>query len=214
MPRWCLASAVVGLSLLVTPQLASAGPIGWSYQTSIIASPDHGRLYAGSDVYYLPDESGTMTLYGFVELPYVFSGSETGSVSNVRLAGVSKAAYEYRDEPPGPNGLDAVYLRVEVTDTASGQTASADLYLSAYLLSALPGEIRAEAYINARGDLSFVLGENRYDIAVTDGYTESGSWISASVTVTPAATPEPGTLALAGLGLAAVGAIRSRRRGA
>jgi hypothetical protein len=210
MRRWCLTLTVVGLILLATPRPATAGPIDWTYRASVVAGPHQDRLYTGSEAYW-PDTGVPVTLYGFVEFPHAFSGSGTGSEAGVRLAGLSKAAYEYRAEPPGPDGLDAVYLRVEVTDAASGQTGSADLFLGAYLLSALPGEVRAEAYIHAGGDLHFVLGGNRYDLAVSDGYTESGSWISASVTVA-AATPEPATVALAGLGLAGVGLTRFRRR--
>jgi hypothetical protein len=198
------------LALLLLPRFASAGEIPWSYRASVIVDHDLGWMYTGSEEY--ATESGMMTVYGFAYLPQGSEGVREGSAAGVQLAGLSKAGYTYRFEPPDPRALNAVFLRLEVTDTASGQADSADFFLSASLLSVLPSELRAEALIHAGGEARFLLGGNRYDLRVYDGDTDSNSWIYTDVTVTPtAATPEPGTLALAGIGLAPLTGVFARR---
>src|SRR5262245_34879 len=126
--------AVAVFILTFTPLLATAEPIGWTYEASIIAQSGQDSIYTGSQT--VPSENGgSITWYGFVNHPDALSGSGFGSMMGVRLAGLSKSAYRYTAEPPGPDALNASYLRFKITDTASGETGTADLFLSASLLS-------------------------------------------------------------------------------
>ena len=100
-----------------------------------------------------------------------------------------------------------------VTDAASGETGHLSFDLTAWLLTALPQSTSSELVFGGDGGGTLDLGGNRYDLRLSGSDGDSGQYVGADLTVGPAAaTPEPGTLALAGLGLGAVGLLRARRR--
>lgn len=201
------------LALAALPAVAHAGPISWDY-TGTLQSTSTG-LYAVRGeiitnatihVYY------TSTLAGA-------GGSARGS-SAVAVGTVTPDSGRTPDWFES-RGLGTEFeLNLTIRDAASGRSGSLRFIGSAtetdqfadeeYLQ---PTSRTAFAWLTTTPEQDLVLGENGYHVSVT-GVTgaEGTAVLEAAVSVSPAAAaPEPGTLALTGLGLGAVG-LRRRRK--
>lgn len=116
------------------------------------------------------------------------------------------ASLSFRDELSPP----ALPVTLTIRDFASGETADIPLSYRLYYSDSI-GE---HLFLNAR-DSELVgrvaLGASVYEFR-KDWEDENGMFVSVSPAGTVAATPEPATLLLAGLGLAGVAVRRMRRR--
>jgi hypothetical protein len=180
------------VALLALTQPAAGGPIGWGYHAEVTYAQDYGSKFT---VTLEPD--GTVTT-----LP--------GEQSLVRL-------FSSNGDPElGPGQTHVYYgftVDVTITDHASGESGTRTFtggYLklwggeggAAMIISSFGGDPDGEA---------LELGGNRYTVRASS----LGQWTFPTgemvVQVDPtAATPEPGTLALAALGLGVV-VVRRRR---
>ena len=194
--------------------VASAGPIEWSMRSD----PDYTRF--GTNFYFgtadrpLPEPGGgTEVVHIYGTMPEGLLPVGAGSQSNILLATHSKQSYWYDYAPPSnPAATNQVPYIVWVTDHASGESGFLKFDLSAYYLTGLPTTDYGEVVFGGSGGGSLVLGGNRYDLEFNTSDGDEGTYITANLTVAPvAATPEPGSLALAGFGLVAVLAPRLRR---
>jgi hypothetical protein len=176
------------LALFLVPALATAGPIQWSFSST------------GAQT-VTPD--GVYSFTGWTN-PLVSSEPGTAYLSYELLGQYSVPALVSPIPLDGPT----LTTRVTITDLASGQSGWLDVPVSFYDNEPAPeGEIDMHIpglYRFAGGTLD--LGGNRYTLG-------GGPQLSVTAEPAPVATPEPTTLALAGLGLAACG-LRFRRRAA
>jgi hypothetical protein len=228
--RWAPGCGAV-LALLLAPSLAPAEPIGWSYTVKL--EGDDGGPYAhfGTATHYwyipptFPGEQGQEGQTDYQMIANVRASSEGHLFgSAVGLAYVDGAglyitslgvgdvrAYDLGDE--WASGVSPTFwFRVRVTDDASAE--SRDLSYrasggaSGYFLT---GHGATSVHIEDRTD-TFTLGENRYTVRPRVRSSESAEHVELDVEVGPAAaTPEPGTLALAGVGLAPLMGAFARR---
>lgn len=199
---------------------ASAGPIPEPIQWSMRSDPDYSRF--GNEFYFGASERPRAEPGGGYELVHLYGAMPegllpvgAGSQDNILLAAHSKNAYRYDSAPPSnPAATNTVPYTVWVTDAASGETGFLQFDLTAFYLTGLPTTDYGEVVFGGSGGGTLVLGGNRYTLDVNTGDGDEGTYITANLSVAPAAaTPEPGTLALAALGLGAVFARRLRRAG-
>lgn len=201
MPRTPLPrSATAALALALSPVTALAEPIGWGYQTSVTYAQDYGSRFA-----VLLNAGGpTTTPVGDTSWVPLFT-----STGNPRPpAGEYLAQYEFT-------------LGVKLTDQASGQSADLSFaggYASHWTYQ--PGDDpdlwRWDYEASDFGDFwdrrTLTLGRNEYTVRAYGGGSGTFPFGELEVSVTPSAAPEPGTFALAGVGLTGLGAWRVRRR--
>jgi len=214
MPRSRSVQTAAFLTLLAAPQLAAAGPIGWS----IRGEPDPAGIG-----YFVPlgpydavgPEGERTTYYALADLPGAMSDTGHDTTTGVRVGGLSKQAYHlFTIPPPGSATFNPFSWKVSVTDTASGETGVVFFPITASLATGMPDLTNSEVVLSGSGEGAFRLGRNDYALRLSTTESETGLWVVADVSVAPTAnTPEPGTLALAGLGLGGIALIRSRRRG-
>lgn len=219
MPRIRLIALLV---LFAVPQLAHAEPytpptLLASYTTTLVFAPGQDALYTGVHGYY-DDMTGTMTdVFSYAHLPTAIDGFIDSQSSEIRFAGQSKESYYFTGSAPipgSPNDTDAFLVKFTLTDLASGQSGELQFPAVAVLNSALPAELRGESNLYAGYSSSasaLVLGANRYEFRFHGGDTDSNAWLFADVSVT-AATPEPGTMAMAGMGIISLFGLRRRLR--
>ena len=186
-----LRAALATVALLALPQFATAGPIQWGYRATSTVLGDEGTV--------LRDVTGiTETAYGdyFWRDPLQFGA--------------------HLPDPNPDNSLHTDIWRqqalVTVTDELLGRSVNFMMtldYVRQYEIN--PDGSLEPIYEGYTGDpwpepLSFTLGANRYSVRSPGG--------EFAVSVEPGVvTPEPGTFALAGLGLCALGAVRRVRKG-
>lgn len=200
-PRRFLTSLAVLAALTVSPSLAWAGPITWSYRTQITYAQDYGSnfrvmLHPDGAVTQLPGE------YGFAPLLYSSGNPWPEPGSHV-------ANYQFQ-------------ATVTITDAASGHSID-QVWNGSYTsewsyppeLANDPNRWRWDYESSHFGDYwdrrSFTLGNNRYTVWAYGG--GQGQFPNGELTVivdSIQSTPEPATLALAGVGLAT---LMLRRRG-
>lgn len=181
-------AALAAFALLALPPLAAAGPIRWGYRA---VSPDGTVLSERTGItdlawgdYFLPDP-----LTHGVSVP----------------------------DPYPDNSIHTVIKRSEATVTITDETSGASGTAWLYTDYRWQYEIRPDGSLDPLYEgqtggpwpqkTKLVLGGNTFMVGGPGG--------DFLVEVTPnpvAATPEPGTLALAGLGLATGGLVRVRRR--
>jgi hypothetical protein len=191
------------LALIAAPQLAAAGPVTWNYHTEVTYAQDYGSKFV---VTFAPD--GTIsTEPGEQSFAWLFNST-----------GVSR---------PDPGSYEARYeftVAVTLTDLASGQSGTVGFdgsYSSMWMYQPEdannPNAWRWEYEASNFGDFwswrTLHLGNNQYDIRGYGGGSGTFPFGEMNVDVHPtAATPEPTTLALAGLGLCGMGVARRLRK--
>ncbi|VTU01952.1 : VPEP [Gemmataceae bacterium] len=194
-------SALLALTLIIAPQAAIAGPIEWSYTADVVYAQDYGSKF-------------TVTL-----APGGSVSAEYGDTNHVPLFTSTGAS---RPEPGSYEAEYAFDINVRLTDAASGQSAVltfAGGYSSmwSYQPGDDPNTWRWDYESSMFGDFwdgrEVVLGTTRYVVRAYGGgggQFPFGDMDVRAEFVPTAATPEPGTLALAGIGLGA-GLLRVRR---
>lgn len=202
------------LVLLLTPVIASAGPIGWTYgvQTSAL---DGSHVYFGTEYQTTVDPvTGTE-----VRTPYLMvgnidrwaTGSGTGS-QTLRLGsfGPNDLAPFPTNDPWAITRPGSYELQVTLTDTVSNESATLNYFVQGFSDGYFQtGTGVVTLSLEDRTD-TLVLGGNRYTVHPTVSNSESAASLDLQVGVT-SATPEPGAFALAGFGLATCGVWRRRR---
>lgn len=209
-------AALATAALLALPQLAGAGPIAWEMRGDI----DHSRLgtefYLGTVTRPVGDGEATETFHAYGQMPEGLLPVGAGSQNYINLGVQSKRGYRLGAAAPTDPALgNTVPFNVWVTDAASGETGHLSFTLYGFLLTGGPYGGNSEFVFGGVGGGALLLGGNRYDVQLKTGDSESNTWVYANLTVAPAtATPEPGTFALAALGLGAAGVVRRvRKRG-
>jgi len=215
-------AALATAALLVLPHFATAGPIEWDFLQDFRPSQptpvtDHFiQLGQMTDFLGRPVEIVGFLTGGSPEGP--------GSGSQRIEIGTLESFHVFTDPVGGPNYAGPRPARWEVTmwitDRASGETAQILAYgRGHYLGDNALNDKRVALEILEGQSHELRLGGNRYQIEFSttedsftnpQGGTDHVSFLWADVAAT-SATPEPGTLALAGLGLGLVG-LRLRRR--
>lgn len=183
---------LLSLLLPLFSQAASAGPIEWSYKTEVVYAQDYGPRFT---VALAPD--GTVTA----------TPGEADYVQLFTSTGVAR---------PDPGDYLVRYdfdVRVTLTDVASGESAAltfAGNYASMWMYQPdTPAdqwrwEWEASTFGDAWDTREVVLGANRYSVRAYGGGSGQFPFGEMGVQAAPlpvSATPEPGTLALAGIGL-------------
>jgi hypothetical protein len=189
-----LRAALAAAALLALPQFASAGPLTWGYR---VTHPDGGLIAEQSGV------TETTVVVGNL----LSVGPQTG----VPQPPVVGSTVIERNRAEG---------RVTILDEESGQSGEFGIWAEYYWqYEVMPDGSHnpiAEGYTfgptwagsnSWEGTFHTTLGQHVYD-----AYSTEPGGLRVFVTDAPVATPEPGTLALAGLGLGAVGLVRARRR--
>jgi hypothetical protein len=213
MPRF---RHVLLIALLLTPQFAQAQPIA-EFSSSVLVQDGQTGFYQGTFLKYNEFINVTETYQAFTGVPMGFSGEFTPGTTEVRFAGQSKESYEYTQTgafpppPDGPNNTTGFVLRVNIKDLYTGDTGYLDFDAHSGFITALPADLRGEALLEASGTKQIDLGFYRYTVTLTSGDTDSNAWIYGTVS-TNALTPEPGTMALAGMGLVSAFGLRRRLR--
>lgn len=188
---------------------AHAGPLSWTYKavvqagTSSATPPASAVLSLGR----FPVESSTRAedQAFYAPLPTGDAGSMAGS-GTIVLAASSKGSFQSSEELP-TGAVDGFRTLLQITDQASGVRGFTYMNGTGSLVGGPDGDVQ----LNGDGRVLMLLGNNRYDITWHRQESESVSRIVADVTVS-AVTPEPATLALAGLGLGVVAVRRLRRK--
>ena len=188
------------LAITLSPQVATAGPISWSYLTSVTYAQDYGNRFAVN------------------LLPTWPMNTQAGDTSWVPL-------FTSTGNPrPVPGEYTASYdftIGVTLTDQASGQFADLSFsggYASqwSYQDANDPDSWRWDSESFMFGDFwqrqTLTLGDNLYSVRAYGYGTGSFPSGELEVSVTPLAIPEPGTLVLAGIGLTGFSAFRHRWR--
>lgn len=194
-------AAFIGLAAF--PSVALAGPITWSYHTTVTYAQEYGTNF---DVVLYPD--GTVTA-----LP--------GEISGANLF------YSVGNPIPEPGSYAANYrfqATVSITDVASGQSID-QVWNGAYTSQwSYPPEYANQPDLwyweferSSFGDemdkRNFTLGNNRYTVWANgggQGFFPTGDLIVNVESLQT--TPEPATLALAGIGLGVLVLGRKRIR--
>jgi hypothetical protein len=198
MPR-SLRAPAVGVVLLLLPQVAAAGPLTWGYR---VTDPDNGNAL-------IAEQSGLT--------------ETTFLVGNLLSVGPQSGVPQPPDVGNTVIERNRAEGRVAIIDEASGQSSEFTIWAEYYRqYEVMPDGSHnpiAEGYTFGptwfgqnwwEAPFRATLGENVYEAYST----EPGS-LRVFVTDAPdgpVATPEPGTLALAGLGLGLVGLRRFRRQ--
>jgi hypothetical protein len=208
--------------LLGAPVPASAGPIDWAYTATIgpINPPAAPYAWFGTENRTSVDPATGRE----IQTPYVILG-----LVDQFTRGIGSGSATVGAGAIGPSDLVAAPasdmwaatrpelfgLTVTLTDTGSGQTRSlfyrVDGHSSGFFTTG-SGVVSLQIFSGPPAD-PFVLGNTVFTVAPVVRGSESGEHIDLQVTAAPAAaTPEPGTMILAGLGLVSVGGVRLRRR--
>jgi hypothetical protein len=216
---WAVLLAAVGAAT------AAAGPMNagltspphWTLSAAVTQVYGDGRLYLGT--FNFPDgalDGGPGAVLGTAALPTGLGTTQfMGDAANVRVASVGKGSYTLTDDAlkRALPVMDTVFtLKLTVTDTASG--AAGDLTFTGRPILLL-GPTRSSPHelalgFDGAGTGSLTLGGRRYEVSLDTAESDSGSYLVADVS--PArGTPEPATLALAGVGLLGVVVLRRRQ---
>jgi hypothetical protein len=214
-PSFRVALPVLAIALL--PQLAHAGPIGWNYTATFATDAGADLLYLGRHIRpdsAEPDGFLEGTIYG-VPTAVSAAGSYPGSARFRvgQLSDVGVGVYWDSEAPPPP--IDPRFvLGLTIRDAASGETGAFTAVGTGTIVSdPMLYDFALSLSLAGGTDQEQVIGDTRYRVRLSTESDGDGAYVVADVSTGPAvATPEPGTLALAGFGLAAVGLLRARRR--
>jgi hypothetical protein len=207
-----LRALLATVALCALPQFAAAGPIEWS-MGGIGHSHFGPEFYLGAYLRSVGNGETNEVVHAYGQMPEGLLPVGAGSQNYINLGVRSKQAYRFDTAPPTDPAVDNDALfNVWVTDAASGETGYLSFTLSAFLLTGLPFSDSSEMVFGGDGGGTLFLGENRYDVKLKTGDSDSSTWVYANLTVSPINAPEPGTFALGALGLCALGAVRRVRK--
>jgi hypothetical protein len=210
--RICALAVVV--SFVALAGRATAGPIGWSYTATAETSYHTLMMNLGSRVLADP-ATGEMVrhyYYGQMQFPNP-TGTAEGN-SRLRLVGFGIGDIQDRLTPNPLIYSDDINVTLTLRDAASGETGQLATHTSVGFSMFQADGTPYYPYMGfSLSDQQLVLGANRYLVDYRVDQNGSEAWFVAEVRVKPASeTPEPATLALAGLGLASAFGLRLRRR--
>jgi hypothetical protein len=206
--------AVTTTVLLALPQFAAAGPIEWSMRGDYDFTDPGAEFYLGAFSRPINNGASTEVVHAYGQKPEGLLPVGSDSQTYINLGVQSKQGYRFDTAPPSNPAIDnKVLFTVWVTDIASGESDFLSFDLSAFLLTGLPQSDSSEMVFGGEGGGVLLLGGNRYDVTLKTGDSDSATWVYANLEVAPAvATPEPGTLALAALGVCGLGVVRRIRK--
>lgn len=207
--------SLVSLLAFVLPTAALAGPIEWTYTSTFHAAgqPNMPSVYVGAG------GSGaggsymiSAALQGLTELGYP---SNPGSGPYISVGHFEHSTVNAANQMP-PTLEQNFELRVAITDTASGESGAAvwtGFFTSTFTDGWPPNELVLN--LTSPSYQRLMLGATRYELDLNSTYAIYGGNgdVTAYVQMSPASTPEPGTLALAGIGLFGVFGLRRWRKG-
>lgn len=221
--------AIAAFALALFPLTATAEPIGWSYTVTTGTPTGAPYLYIGTVSHAdwggpgVGDITNTYRAYNPVSSG-TQSGTHTGDMRYVSPGGSLSAALHVGDVgyptldlvsdsmgiPPRPS--DPTWrVSMAITDAASGQAGTASFDWTPFVFpDVFTSGTGVVDWKQESQTKTLVLGDHRYTVTTFQQDHESHAELLAEVTVTQN-TPEPGTLALAGIGLAGVGLRRVRR---
>jgi hypothetical protein len=198
------------LALLALPAAASAGPIEFDYSTGNI------KIYSDA-----PELAMTLQPYQPPGPVYTFDSAVGQPVTLPAVSAVPQVlpAPAARDiHPDGTthwNNEGFFGVDVSLTDVASGESATLHFGGAAHMYNnySTTGGWTGITYFWFQDVKSVTLGGNDYTIWGANMFSEGPASVNIWVGDNPPlhATPEPGTLALAALGLAPLGLRRLRR---
>lgn len=200
------------VGLLVLPAAAAAGPIWFSVRTESSATPD-----ANGGAGNLTITSGQQGRIGLD--PGVNSSAD---IADLTLSPRAPAHPDWEFGESHTFAGDTRYsISIELTDEASGESGTVHVTGSAHSdwLWRYDGRVTPDiAWLgyDVPQHQTLTLGANRYTVTTTDDSSPLGDDAHGSISLSVTslnATPEPGSLALGGLGLAVAGIARRRWRG-
>jgi hypothetical protein len=201
---------------------AVAGPIQWSYATSLGPEGGGSGIWIGDYIRrdsYAPNGWAHANIVGQLQAADP-TGPQTGA-AHLALGGYHPGFYSLQWDDAGFALTGPVrqqfQVQLTITDAASGQSGVVTAYGTgqAHQHDDMLAAPTFGFLLSQGADQSLTLGGNEYAVkfhATEDVGIADGVGISADVTASAANTPEPGTLLLAGLGFASCGGLWLRRR--
>lgn len=198
--------------LLCLASRAEAGPIDWTYTSRFSAAGQ-------PDVPFIDIADG-----GAPGSRYVLEASlqgliEAGKSANPGSSPIVLGHFAPALFPIGPGQAPTTAttfeLDVTITDQASGLSGTASFFgFGSTVVNPVSTPNPVSLQFLTPTSKTLVLGENDYELSLT---STSASWggngdVVAAVSIRPAATPEPGALALAGFGFVGLLGWRNRNR--
>jgi hypothetical protein len=200
--RGAVVALLVCAGLFGSTGTASAGPIEWDYVVRI--EPDGRYLRIGT----VPGPGGEWEVAA--PLFNDFTEGPGRGAQRVRVGAlIGQAAGRVPTDVTRPTEFDATLI---ITDRRSGESGQVSvLGRGRYLGDDQLADPKVALELLSERSHALELGANRYEIEFSTSQFEGdgASYLWADVTGSPVATPEPGTLALAGFGF---GAVLLRRR--
>ncbi len=203
---------VLSISLAL-PSASFAGPIDWSYTSNFhaVGQPGVPFVYVGGGG---TGTDGTYVLgaalHGLNELGYP-SNPGVGSPIAVGHFEIAQFNAAYQSPPTTQKNFE---LDVIIADGASGQRGTAAFFGSGStaLTENWPPNPMSLLFTSSTSQ-SLVLGKNRYelDVSSTPAVWSGNGDVIAAVSISPLATPEPTTFALAAIGLMGLWGARRMR---
>jgi uncharacterized protein (TIGR03382 family) len=216
MSRFSSAALGAVLALVALFSTASAGPIRWHYSGAVEATNGGPFAHFGAeDKHWFDPTTGTegVTPHQILgRIDATFSGSGTGN-EVIHAAAFDSTCLEAFpiDDAWALNRPNRFLVKVTILDEASGQTADLEYTASGtsngFFLS---GTGVVELDLESRIDV-LRLGGNQYTVEARVRGSETAAHIEFDIAATHH-NPEPGTLALAVMGLAGLVTRRLRYR--
>jgi hypothetical protein len=208
-----VALALTLLVVVLNPRHVEAELIPWSYQwsaqpTVIDADPLGPHHTPAGGITLTP---GAITI----------TGAHPGvAVGNADIVAVNLTAFTFSPSPAGnPYSFTNSPYRLGITLTDVGSNRSGTLHFAGIFDGSLTDtKVDLHTHFTSATRQWLTLGQNRYTVSLTsytppDPPAEGGSGsINAFVSVQPVSAPEPSSLILAGISLAAVAFSGFRRR--
>jgi hypothetical protein len=216
MLRSSVSVVLVGVVLGVGAGTVAAGEVPWTYTTTVTAGNDALVMDMGRLDLPDPATGGTTRHYYYGQLSHPNPTGGFDGAARWRVVGFGVGDIQERMTPNPPGYTNDMHITLSIRDEASGEVG--ELTTSSFVgfvVNHNDGD-RIYPYIGANLDPhTLVLGDNRYVVNFRYNQDVNEAWFEASVKIQPASqTPEPGTVALAGIGIGAVGGwVRRRRTG-